>query len=126
AVALRAGRRLLTIAHARAVAVVAWLIARDLRLALDAEHGLFEGQFQVKLDVAAARHRVFAPRPCGGAAEERFEQVAKPRAAAERISAAASAIERGVPKTVVGCSLLGIAEHFVGFVDFLEAIFSVA
>ena len=88
-------------------------------------HRVVEGDPHVGLEVAAA-HRVIA-RPTTAAVEDRREDVADVAGeatalTAERPGSALLAAAEQATTAVVGLALLGVREHVVGLLDFLEAL----
>ena len=103
---------------AQAVADGARLAAVDLDLLLGAEDGLFEGERQAVVEVAAAL-RLSTP---ARAAEEGVEDVAEAADVEAFEGAREGALGAGVPEAVVHGALLRVGEHLVGLVDLLEAL----
>ena len=82
--------------------------------------GLLERDLDVVAQVAAAGRTVAALLvPAARRAEEHVEDVAE-ALAAERAEAPGVAARPGVAEAIVVGPLLGVREHFVGFVDLLE------
>src|SRR5581483_9957234 len=71
---------------------------------------LFEGDFEVVAQIAAAARTALAAAPAAHRAEHLLEGVGK----------AAALLEGGVPEAVIGGALLVVLQNVVGFVDVLE------
>src|SRR5262245_27208414 len=124
AAAARTGLRPGAGLRARARAGLAGDRGRDAHLRGLAGIGLFQADLHVVAQVGAALAPAAAPAPAAAHAEEIVENVGEGRGHVAEAAAGArpgTVLERGVTEAVIGRALVGVLEHFIGFVDFLEA-----
>lgn len=118
---------------AAAVAILALLELGEGDFLFDAHDGFFESDLHVVaqigaalgaggIGVAAAAEKIVENTAAATAAAEDFAEDFEwiVEAAGSRTEAAGTGIEGAVAVLIVGGALLGIAEDFVGFADFLE------
>lgn len=123
----RTGLRLRTGLCARTGACFADRAALELEFLAAAKGRFLKRQRQVILQITAALGRILASAAAAAsaktAAREHIKDILKPAEAAKAASAASTAAHGGIVEAelVIARALLRIAEHFVGFVNFLEA-----
>ena len=74
------------------------------------------------MQIGATAH----PRSTAAAAENVTEHIAEniaERAGAGATAASGGRVNTGVTELIIGCAFLSVAQHFIGFFDFLEAHF---
>src|SRR5262245_40890637 len=109
--------------RARAGAGLAGDRGRNAHLRGLAGIGLFQADLHVVAQVGATLAAATTPAPAAAHAEEIVENVGEGRGHVAEAAAGTpgTVLERGVTEAVIGCALVRVLEHFVGFVDFLEA-----
>jgi len=111
---------------AAALAVVAMHKSGDADRRLLAAEGVFQRDFEVVTQIAAAAWAGLLRTAAAHRAEHLLEDVGKaagePPAKAEIAGAAAAVLERGVAVAVIGRALLIVLQDVIGFADVLELL----
>ena len=116
--------------RARSLAAVASLHARDLDLGGQAEHRLFEGDFQIVADVFAAL-RAVATRAAASPPNRSPKPKKSPRMSPKSAKVSglkpwlAGALHAGMAVAIVGGALLRVAQNAVGLGGFFEFLLGV-
>ncbi len=114
--------------HARAVTVIADLEAVDLHLFLRSKNRFFELEIDGRFKISPA-HRPTLTSRRSTATKEGLKDVGERRSTTEskRIASTGTTVEPAdarVTEPIVGRATIVIVQHFVGFVDLFELLFS--